>query len=82
LARRSSKDSQLDLVVAGTESPLMVESEADQLSEEIMLEGAVVYVSRATSPLLPSTAGARPKPSWNDRPRTAADRQDRQTGQR
>ena len=36
-------DSQLDLVVAGTESAvLMVESEADQLSEEIML-GAVVF---------------------------------------
>ena len=35
--------SQLDLVVAGTESAvLMVESEADQLSEEVML-GAVVY---------------------------------------
>jgi polyribonucleotide nucleotidyltransferase len=37
------KDSQLDLVVAGTESAvLMVESEALQLSEEIML-GAVVF---------------------------------------
>jgi len=36
-------DSQLDLVVAGTESAvLMVESEADQLSEDIML-GAVVF---------------------------------------
>lgn len=37
------QDSQLDLVVAGTESAvLMVESEAQQLSEEIML-GAVNY---------------------------------------
>jgi len=37
------KTSQMDLVVAGTETAvLMVESEADQLSEEIML-GAVVY---------------------------------------
>ena len=37
------KSSQLDLVVAGTESAvLMVESEADQLSEEVML-GAVVF---------------------------------------
>ncbi len=37
------KSSQMDLVVAGTETAvLMVESEADQLSEEIML-GAVVY---------------------------------------
>ncbi len=36
-------ESKLDLVVAGTESAvLMVESEADQLSEEVML-GAVVY---------------------------------------
>ena len=37
------KDTQLDLVVAGTESAvLMVESEAKELSEEIML-GAVVF---------------------------------------
>ncbi|MBN9359172.1 MULTISPECIES: polyribonucleotide nucleotidyltransferase [Herbaspirillum] len=37
------KSSQLDLVVAGTETAvLMVESEADQLSEEVML-GAVVF---------------------------------------
>jgi polyribonucleotide nucleotidyltransferase len=37
------KDSELDLVVAGTASSvLMVESEAKQLSEEVML-GAVVY---------------------------------------
>jgi len=36
-------DSKLDLVVAGTEAAvLMVESEADQLSEEVML-GAVVF---------------------------------------
>jgi polyribonucleotide nucleotidyltransferase len=37
------KTSQMDLVVAGTETAvLMVESEAQQLSEEIML-GAVVF---------------------------------------
>ncbi len=37
------KNSQLDLIVAGTEAAvLMVESEAEQLSEEIML-GAVVF---------------------------------------
>jgi polyribonucleotide nucleotidyltransferase len=37
------KDSKMDLVVAGTEAAvLMVESEAQQLSEEIML-GAVVF---------------------------------------
>jgi polyribonucleotide nucleotidyltransferase len=36
-------DSQMDLIVAGTEAAvLMVESEADQLSEEVML-GAVVF---------------------------------------
>ncbi|MCE1183491.1 MAG: polyribonucleotide nucleotidyltransferase, partial [Rhodocyclales bacterium] len=41
--RSQLKDTQLDLVVAGTESAvLMVESEADQLSEEVML-GAVVF---------------------------------------
>ncbi|MGZ5195458.1 MAG: polyribonucleotide nucleotidyltransferase [Ramlibacter sp.] len=37
------KDSQMDLIVAGTEAAvLMVESEAQQLSEEVML-GAVVF---------------------------------------
>jgi len=41
--RRELKSSQLDLVVAGTErAVLMVESEADGLSEEVML-GAVVF---------------------------------------
>jgi len=41
--RAQLADSQLDLVVAGTEAAvLMVESEANQLSEEVML-GAVVY---------------------------------------
>jgi polyribonucleotide nucleotidyltransferase len=41
--RSEQESSQLDLVVAGTESAvLMVESEADVLSEEVML-GAVVY---------------------------------------
>ncbi len=36
-------DSKLDLVVAGTEAAvLMVESEADQLTEDLML-GAVVF---------------------------------------
>ncbi|MCP5158450.1 MAG: polyribonucleotide nucleotidyltransferase [Gammaproteobacteria bacterium] len=41
--RRELKSSQLDLVVAGTErAVLMVESEADGLSEDVML-GAVVF---------------------------------------
>ena len=39
---RSSAESQMDLVVAGTEAAvLMVESEAQQLTEEIMLGGVV-----------------------------------------
>jgi polyribonucleotide nucleotidyltransferase len=44
------KDSQMDLVVAGTESAvLMVESEALQLSEEVML-GAVVFGHEQSTP--------------------------------
>lgn len=42
-SRKQLEESQLDLVVAGTENAvLMVESEADQLSEEVML-GAVLF---------------------------------------
>jgi len=45
-------DSELDLVVAGTKrSVLMVESEAHELSEEIML-GAVMYGHREMQPVL------------------------------
>jgi polyribonucleotide nucleotidyltransferase len=62
------KDSALDLVVAGTEAAvLMVESEAQQLSEEVML-GAVVYghdmgkVAIAAINELVRDAG---KPEWN-----------------
>ena len=45
------KDSQMDLVVAGTETAvLMVESEALQLSEEVML-GAVVFGDRKSTRL-------------------------------
>ena len=65
------KDSQLDLVVAGTESAvLMVESEADQLSEEIML-GAVVFghteMQKAINAIneLVEEAG---KPEWDWQP--------------
>ncbi|MDH0866525.1 polyribonucleotide nucleotidyltransferase [Mitsuaria sp. GD03876] len=61
-------DSKLDLVVAGTEAAvLMVESEADQLSEDVML-GAVTYgheqgkVAIAAINELVREAG---KPSWN-----------------
>ncbi|SHN27090.1 polyribonucleotide nucleotidyltransferase [Rhizobacter sp. OV335] len=61
-------DSQMDLVVAGTEAAvLMVESEAQQLSEEIML-GGVVYghdqskIAIAAINELVRDAG---KPSWD-----------------
>lgn len=47
-----TKDSQLDLVVAGTgDAVLMVESEAAELSEEIML-GAVMYGHREFQPVI------------------------------
>jgi len=65
------KESQLDLVVAGTaEAVLMVESQADSLSEEVML-GAVVFghqqMQAAISAIneLKAQAG---KPSWNWQP--------------
>ncbi|MBB5205321.1 polyribonucleotide nucleotidyltransferase [Inhella inkyongensis] len=61
-------NSKLDLVVAGTEAAvLMVESEADQLSEEVML-GAVVFGHEAGKVAINAIhelvrdAG---KPSWN-----------------
>jgi polyribonucleotide nucleotidyltransferase len=64
-------DSQLDLVVAGTEAAvLMVESEASELSEEVML-GAVVYgheqgkIAIAAINELVRDAG---KPEWNWQP--------------
>ncbi|HRP29715.1 MAG TPA: polyribonucleotide nucleotidyltransferase, partial [Burkholderiaceae bacterium] len=64
-------DSKLDLVVAGTEAAvLMVESEADQLSEEVML-GAVVFgheqgkVAIAAINDLVRDAG---KPAWDWQP--------------
>ena len=68
------KDSKLDLVVAGTaEAVLMVESEADQLSEEVML-GAVVFgheqmqVAIKAINELKAEAG---KPSWDWAPPAA-----------
>lgn len=46
------QDSKLDLVVAGTESSvLMVESEAHELSEEVML-GAVMFGQEAMKPII------------------------------
>jgi len=65
------KSSQLDLVVAGTEAAvLMVESEADQLPEDVML-GAVVYgheqgkIAINAIPELVRDAG---KPAWDWQP--------------
>ena len=66
--RTDLEQSDLDLVVAGTEGAvLMVESEADQLSEEVML-GAVLFgheqmqiAIRAIRELVEETA----KPAWN-----------------
>jgi len=65
------KDSVLDLVVAGTEAAvLMVESEAHQLSEEIML-GAVVYgheQSQAAINAIHELVREAGKPVWDWQP--------------
>lgn len=62
-------DSQLDLVVAGTESAvLMVESEAQQLTEEVML-GAVVYgheQSKAVIDAIHELVREAGKPLWSE----------------
>ena len=62
------KTSQLDLVVAGTETAvLMVESEAQQLSEEIML-GAVVFghdASKAAIAAINEMVEQAGKPEWD-----------------
>ncbi len=62
------KDSELNLVVAGTEhAVLMVESEAKELSEEVML-GAVVFgheQMRAAIQAIHELADQAAKPSWN-----------------
>jgi len=61
-------DSQLDLVVAGTkQSVLMVESEASELSEEIML-GAVMFGHREMQPVIDmiiSLAETAAKDPWD-----------------
>lgn len=61
------KSSALDLVVAGTESAvLMVESQADQLSEEVML-GAVMYgheQMQVAIQAIQSLANEAAKPAW------------------
>ncbi len=62
------KESQLNLVVAGTEhAVLMVESEAQQLSEEVML-GSVVYghqQMQAAIRAINELSDMAAKPAWN-----------------
>jgi len=68
------KTSQMDLVVAGTEhAVLMVESEAQQLSEEIML-GAVVYGHEQMKAVIDAIhalveEGGKPEVEWAPAPK-------------
>lgn len=68
------KSSQMDLVVAGTEhAVLMVESEAQQLSEEIML-GAVVYGHEQMKVVIDAIhalveEGGKPEVEWEPAPK-------------
>lgn len=68
------KDSQMDLVVAGTEAAvLMVESEAQELAEEIML-GAVVYGHEKMKAMIDAIHdlvrdGGRPEVTWSPAPK-------------
>lgn len=69
--------SEMDLVVAGTEQAvLMVESEANQLSEEIML-GAVVYGHEQMKAVIDAIHelvrdGGKPEVQWNPAPKNEA----------
>ena len=71
------KNSQMDLVVAGTEAAvLMVESEAQELSEEIML-GAVVYGHEQMKTMIDAIHdlvrdGGRPEVAWSPAPKNEA----------
>jgi polyribonucleotide nucleotidyltransferase len=71
------KTSQMDLVVAGTESAvLMVESEAQQLSEEVML-GAVVYGHEQMKAVIDAIHelvrdGGKPEVQWSPAPKNEA----------
>ncbi|GAB3465814.1 polyribonucleotide nucleotidyltransferase [Massilia terrae] len=71
------KTSQMDLVVAGTEhAVLMVESEAQQLSEEIML-GAVVYGHTQMKAVIDAIhalveEGGKPEVEWAPAPKNEA----------
>jgi polyribonucleotide nucleotidyltransferase len=68
------KTSQMDLVVAGTEhAVLMVESEAQQLSEEVML-GAVVYGHEQMKAVIDAIhalveEGGKPEVEWSPAPK-------------
>lgn len=68
------KTSQMDLVVAGTETAvLMVESEAQQLSEEIML-GAVVFGHEQMKAVIDAihdlvAEGGKPEVEWSPAPK-------------
>ncbi len=66
-AQADLEESQLDLVVAGTDNAvLMVESEADQLSEEVML-GAVLFGHEQMQPVIQAIkelAAEIAKPVW------------------
>ncbi len=69
--------SQMDLVVAGTErAVLMVESEAQQLSEEVML-GAVVYGHEQMKAVIDAIHelvrdGGKPEVQWSPAPKNEA----------
>ncbi len=71
------KDTKLDLVVAGTESAvLMVESEAKQLSEEVML-GAVVFGHEQMKAVIDAIHelvrdGGKPEVQWTPAPKNEA----------
>lgn len=71
------KSSQLDLVVAGTETAvLMVESEAKQLSEEVML-GAVVFGHEQSQVVINAIHelvrdGGKPEVLWAPAPKNAS----------
>ncbi|MGF6273205.1 polyribonucleotide nucleotidyltransferase [Massilia sp. UYP11] len=71
------KTSQMDLVVAGTESAvLMVESEAKQLSEEVML-GAVVFGHEQMKAVIDAihdlvAEGGKPEVEWAPAPKNEA----------
>ena len=68
------KDSQLDLVVAGTgDAVLMVESEAHELSEDVML-GAVMFGHRAFQPVIEAIVSLAERAAKEPREHVVEDR--------